>query len=106
MLKFDWPLSACVSGVGNAFAIPRPTGFRRLAGIWLFGNGRPGSGSLIVTCGPLRGTPLKLPASSAAVGTRKLACCGWVLAYFLPANQKKVFFFQIGPPPPPPPLRP
>src|SRR6185295_12509768 len=105
MLKFELPLSTCESGVGNDLAIARPTGFRRLAGIWLPGKGRPVRGSLTTTCVPLRNTPLKLPASSAAVGTRNVACCGWLSTYFSPATQKKVLFFQIGPPPPPPPLR-
>src|SRR5581483_4030090 len=82
-----------------------PTGLRRLAGITLPGNGWPVSGSLIVTCWPLRVTPLKLPESSAAVGTRNVFCCGWLSTYFSPANQKNVLFFTIGPPPPPPPSR-
>src|SRR3954470_13709224 len=105
MLKFDWPLSTCESGVGNDFAIARPTGSRREAGIWLPGKGRPVNGSLIVIGWPLRVIPAKLPASSAAVGTRNAACCGWLSTYFSPANQKKVLFLTIGPPPPPPPLR-
>ena len=58
-----------------------------------------------MTCAPLRVTPLKLPASSAAVGTRNVLLCGWLSTYFSPANQKNVLFFTIGPPPPPPPLR-
>src|SRR4051794_28540067 len=105
MLKFDPPLSTCESGVGNDLAIARPTGSSRLAGIWLLGNGSPVSGSLMTTCDPLRVTPAKLPASSAAVGTRNDACCGWLSTYFSPANQKNVLFLMIGPPPPPPPLR-
>src|SRR5947207_5600812 len=105
MLKFDAPLSTCGSAVGKALAIARPTGFSRLAGIWLPGNGRPVSGSLIWTCAPLRVTPLKLPASSAAVGTRNVLLCGWLSTYFSPATQKNVLFFTIGPPAPPPPLR-
>src|SRR4051794_15032825 len=104
MLKFGCPLSTCESGVGRYLASFRPTGLMRFAGILLPAK-QPGppavalhapvaSGSLMKTGAPLRVTPEKSPASSAAVGTRNVFCCGWLSTYFSPAIQKNVLFFR------------
>src|SRR5678815_5770118 len=81
-----------------------PTGLMRLDGMMLPGNGWPVSGSLIVTGTPPRVTAEKSPFFSASVGTRNEFCCGWLLTYFSPADQKTVLFLRIGPPNPPPPF--
>jgi len=67
--KFDRPLSACVSAVGKYFASVSPIGFSRLAGMMLFANGTPVSGSVIVTRRPLRVTPWTV--STDAAGSMK-----------------------------------
>src|SRR6478735_3276089 len=68
------------------------------------GNGWPVSGSMIVCSAPLRVVCEKSPLRSAVVGTRNEFCCGWLLTYFSPADQKNVLLFTIGPPKPPPPF--
>src|SRR5262245_39762914 len=64
----------------------------RLAGIWLFGNGEPDSGSIIVD------RPVKLPARIAAVGMNKVYVVGRRSRSPSKPPKKKVLFLMIGPP--------